>query len=602
MQTLILSCNTGAGHNSCAQAVQEAYHSRGEICNITDSLQFISEKASTFISNWHTRIYRHAPRLFDAGYQRAESHEDIFCEGTPIYKLLSSGAERMYQYIRSAGYDNIICTHVFPALALTEMRRQHPCLQLVTSHISTDYTCAPCTADSALDWYFIPSTSLLGEFEQCGLQPQKLIASGIPVRQQFYQRVSQEAGKANAGISPAHQHILMMCGSMGCGPMEEIISYLCPYLTTEQELSVVCGTNDDLRKKLQKRTEKYSQVHVLGTVNNVPQLMQASDLFLTKPGGLSTSEAMAAELPMVLIDAVAGCETHNLNFFLRNGMAVTANTPKAIADTTIKTLNAPVLLSKMRAAMRSQTECTAADKIYEWIYSHASNHIKPEVNYREFRIHKLNTPEFSHVRLLLYWPIFGLLFLFLERLQPQRNYYPVYCGLDDIIPFCEWALIPYLFWFVFLIGTLVYTFFVDVPAFRRMMYFVIVTYTITVLIYLFFPTCQNLRPEAFVRNNLLTRFIELFYSFDTNTNVCPSLHVIGSVAAMFGLWDCKALQSVGWKIAATSIAVCISLSTVFMKQHSIMDVLAALPVCFFGWWIAYKILPNNKTNRFLTRM
>ena len=78
-----------------------------------------------------------------------------------------------------------------------------------------------------------------------------------------------------------------------------------------------------------------------------------------------------------------------------------------------------------------------------------SNHIKPEVNYREFRIHKLNTPEFSHVRLLLYWPIFGLLFLFLERLQPQRNYYPVYCGLDDIIPFCEWALIPYLFWFVF---------------------------------------------------------------------------------------------------------------------------------------------------------
>lgn len=166
----------------------------------------------------------------------------IFCEGTPIYKLLSSGAERMYQYIRSAGYDNIICTHVFPALALTEMRRQHPCLQLVTSHISTDYTCAPCTADSALDWYFIPSTSLLGEFEQCGLQPQKLIASGIPVRQQFYQRVSQEAGKANAGISPAHQHILMMCGSMGCGPMEEIISYLCPYLTTEQELSVVCGT------------------------------------------------------------------------------------------------------------------------------------------------------------------------------------------------------------------------------------------------------------------------------------------------------------------------------------------------------------------------
>ncbi len=85
MQTLILSCNTGAGHNSCAQAVQEAYHSRGEICNITDSLQFISEKASTFISNWHTRIYRHAPRLFDAGYQRAESHDVSVGSSRPRY-------------------------------------------------------------------------------------------------------------------------------------------------------------------------------------------------------------------------------------------------------------------------------------------------------------------------------------------------------------------------------------------------------------------------------------------------------------------------------------------------------------------------------------
>lgn len=106
-------------------------------------------------------------------------------------------------------------------------------------------------------------------------------------------------------------------------------------------------------------------------------------------------------------------------------------------------------------------------------------------------------------------------------------------------------------------------FFVDVPAFRRMMYFVIVTYTITVLIYLFFPTCQNLRPEAFVRNNLLTRFIELFYSFDTNTNVCPSLHVIGSVAAMFGLWDCKALQSVGWK-SLLHQSPCVSVSPPFL--------------------------------------
>ena len=81
MQTLILSCNTGAGHNSCAQAVQEAYHSRGEICNITDSLQFISEKASTFISNLHTRKYE-GHHLRPSGANNVSYHRAL-----PLYIL-----------------------------------------------------------------------------------------------------------------------------------------------------------------------------------------------------------------------------------------------------------------------------------------------------------------------------------------------------------------------------------------------------------------------------------------------------------------------------------------------------------------------------------
>ncbi len=222
-------------------------------------------------------------------------------------------------------------------------------------------------------------------------------------------------------------------------------------------------------------------------------------------------------------------------------------------------------------------------------------HINPEVDYRQFRLRKLDTPEFSHVKLLLYWPVFGLLFLFLERLQPERNYYSVHCPLDDLIPFCEWALIPYLLWFAFLIGTLVYTFFFDIRAFRRMMRFVIVTYTVTIIIYIFFPTCQDLRPETFARDNLFTRFIAWFYLFDTNTNVCPSLHVIGSFAAMYGLWDCRQFQSRGWKTTFCIVAVCISLSTVFMKQHSILDILAALPVCVLGWLLGYGKKKTNPT-------
>ena len=123
--------------------------------------------------------------------------------------------------------------------------------------------------------------------------------------------------------------------------------------------------------------------------------------------------------------------------------------------------------------------------------------IKPSVDYRQFRFSKLNTPEFSHVWLLLYWPIFGLGFSYVERFYPVAHYIEMHCALDDLIPFNEWFLIPYLFWFVYLIGAVAYTFFFDVPGFRRMMRFVMITYSVTLIIYFLFPTCQMLRPEVF---------------------------------------------------------------------------------------------------------
>ena len=214
--------------------------------------------------------------------------------------------------------------------------------------------------------------------------------------------------------------------------------------------------------------------------------------------------------------------------------------------------------------------------------------IKPSVDYRQFRFSKLNTPEFSHVWLLLYWPLFGLGFSYVERFYPVAHYIEMHCALDDLIPFNEWFLIPYMFWFVYLIGAVAYTFFFDVPGFRRMMRFVMITYSVTLIIYFLFPTCQMLRPEVFPRDNALTRFIAGFYVFDTNTNVCPSIHVLGSVAAMFGLLDCRKLQKPWVKFAVCVMALLICASTVFMKQHSILDVLAAVPLCLLGHYLCYQ--------------
>ncbi len=211
------------------------------------------------------------------------------------------------------------------------------------------------------------------------------------------------------------------------------------------------------------------------------------------------------------------------------------------------------------------------------------------VDYRNFRPGKLNTPEFEHLKYLLFWPVYGLLFMTVERLWIRDSYTPVHCALDDAIPFMEIFLIPYLFWFVYLVGVLAYTLLFDPESFKGMMRFIIVSYSAAILAYILFPNCQELRPETFERDNALTRFIAGFYQFDTNTNVCPSIHVIGSVAAMLGAWNSKHFSTPGWRAAFAVAAALISVSTVFIKQHSVLDLLAAVPVCLVSYHFAYRV-------------
>lgn len=211
----------------------------------------------------------------------------------------------------------------------------------------------------------------------------------------------------------------------------------------------------------------------------------------------------------------------------------------------------------------------------------------PMVDYRQFRFRKRNAPEFAHLKYLLFWPVFGLLFLLVERGWVREYYTPIHCPLDDKIPFCEYFLIPYLFWFVFLAGIHLYTLLYDIPSFQRLMRFLIVSYSLAMAVYILFPNCQELRPVEFPRDNVFTRFLAGFYQFDTNTNVCPSLHVIGSAAVLATAWHSRHFHTPGWRCAFAVTALLISVSTVFLKQHSALDVLAAVPICAVAYQAAF---------------
>lgn len=364
MRTLILTCNTGGGHNTCAKAIQQVFQSNGTPCEIADSLQFSSNILSRFLSWGHTTMYRHIPGLFRWGYGYAEQHPDTIQEDNLVYKLLSAGAERLCTHIQQGHYGTVICTHVFSGILLAQMLREYP-MNLKTAFVATDYTCSPGTAVSSLDLYFIPHETLSAEFEAQGIPRERIVASGIPVGRNFYDRRPNVQAKEALGISPAHSHLLMMCGSMGCGPMEELTGRLQELMDDEIELTIVCGTNEKLYETLTELTQTDPRIHVQGFVTNMNELMDSADLYLTKPGGLSVTEAAAKQLPMVLIDAVAGCEAHNMRFFVERGGAVTADDPEGLVAGCISLVKNPDHLQAMASTLSSLTEKPAAEVIFE---------------------------------------------------------------------------------------------------------------------------------------------------------------------------------------------------------------------------------------------
>lgn len=214
------------------------------------------------------------------------------------------------------------------------------------------------------------------------------------------------------------------------------------------------------------------------------------------------------------------------------------------------------------------------------------------VNYSKLRPNNILSKQFSHLLLLVFWIIYGLAFEFVESLS--LNYTVIYHPLDEKIPFCEIFSIPYYFWFAYIVVTLLYTGFFDVPSFKKYMWFIIITYSLTLIFYLIFPNKQELRPTEFLRDNIFTKIVAATYTIDTNTNVFPSIHVIGGIASLFAFWHSKHFSTFVWRLINTIITILICLSTVFMKQHSVLDIVGGVVVCLIFYPIIYKTLPKNE--------
>ncbi len=367
MRVLILSCNTGHGHNSASCAIKEALEERGVYCEIRDALSYISKDVSRIMSDGHALMYRRFPWLFRFGYEFAGQHENrIFCDRSMVYKFLTRGAPDIYRVVTEENFDIILCAHVFSALMMTEVKKQFP-LDTKTYFVSTDYTCSPSIGESHLDGYFVPNDSLTEEFLQNGIPKNLLIPVGIPVRKMFTQKTDKAVAKQLFDIPSCSSHAVMMCGSMGCGPMEELAERLAETFSHTEHLTIVCGTNEKLYRKFSDRFAHKNNFHILGYETRISVLMDSADIYITKPGGISVSEAAFKQVPMVLIDAVAGCENRNMAYFVSLGGAVCADRVESLSSTCTDLLRDASKQQTMVASLSRHSHINPADKICDFL-------------------------------------------------------------------------------------------------------------------------------------------------------------------------------------------------------------------------------------------
>ena len=208
------------------------------------------------------------------------------------------------------------------------------------------------------------------------------------------------------------------------------------------------------------------------------------------------------------------------------------------------------------------------------------------VDYRQFRLSRMGEPQFAHVKLWLTWLVYFALYFLTENLIPAEKCHVIHCFLDDIIPFNEFFLIFYGGWYVLVVGSLLYYFLYDVRRFRQLDLYIFITQMVAMACYILFPSRQDLRPEVFPRENFFTWILGLIYTFDTNTGVCPSLHVAYSLAIVSVVLKDEYLKK-PLKLFVTVFSILVCLSTAFVKQHSVVDILAALPVVLLGEILIY---------------
>lgn len=359
MKVLVLSCSTGGGHNKAAANIVGNLQSHGILATYQNYLELFDRKNQTLVEEFYYKSLLGNGKFFKEIYKLGELYNKTKLT-SPVYILNKHGKEKLKELIQKENIDLCICTHLYPALALTELKKEENTPFLF---VGTDYKCIPFTNEVNPDYFIIPTKDMEADYERMNIPSEKLVPLGIPAS---YTPFSKDELIKKLDIQYS-KNILIMSGSMGFGNITKIVEELLMKMDNNTGLFVICGNNQKLYENLSLLKDE--RLKVLGFIENVLEYIFISTIVLTKPGGLSTTEVAIYQKPFIHICPIPGVETYNAKYFLKKEMSLLETNIKKIAPLAIHLLNNLDLQNKLKENLKEINQ-NALEDLYKFIVNH----------------------------------------------------------------------------------------------------------------------------------------------------------------------------------------------------------------------------------------
>jgi processive 1,2-diacylglycerol beta-glucosyltransferase len=360
-RVLILTASYGSGHNAAARALAAAFAESGATVTVVDHFREAVHPAFESLSRHaYLAMLRYAPALWGTAYALG----DWMASDSPLtFGVARLGAARLARLLEALQPDEVVTVHATPAMALSSLAGTGARVPRHTT-VVTDFVAHSQWIARHVDRYCVAAEEVAHEFVARGIARERVVVTGVPVRAEFETPGDPAACRAALGLSGRAPVVLAMAGSAGgIGGLPDVVEALLAAGRPLQGL-IVTGRDERLAARLRVRTRGTS-LRVLGYSAEVARLMAASDLLVSKAGGMTLAEAMAAETPLLLYGSLPGQERRNERFASRAGIALVARARGDLGRLLDRALADPDLLDELRAGMRRLRRPDATRRIVD---------------------------------------------------------------------------------------------------------------------------------------------------------------------------------------------------------------------------------------------